>query len=226
MSLDLVTRLFLDTENYDKNLEKSKKNLTSFENQCKTYGNTISNFAPKIGNLISVAGKLSPAFVAAGVGMGVFNSKMKTSESFADSFNSALKQSEAGLSELQRRIFSLDFGNLISGFEDASNQAKRLYNAVDNLGTLKLFSGPGHKENLVNLQDAANRYREAGTKGDTKGMTSAKKVLMFQDYLRHYIQHSAKCYLHHLKKFQTELKEIWLIIRYPSSQAINMLQIF
>ena len=175
MSLDLVTRLFLDTENYDKNLEKSKKNLTSFENQCKTYGNTISNFAPKIGNLISVAGKLSPAFVAAGVGMGVFNSKMKTSESFADSFNSALKQSEAGLSELQRRIFSLDFGNLISGFEDASNQAKRLYNAVDNLGTLKLFSGPGHKENLVNLQDAANRYREARTKGDTKGMTSAKK---------------------------------------------------
>ena len=175
MSLDLVTRLFLDTENYDKNLEKSKKNLTSFENQCKTYGNTISNFAPKLGNLISVAGKLSPAFVAAGVGMGVFNSKMKTSESFADSFNSALKQSEAGLSELQRRIFSLDFGNLISGFEDATSQAKRLYNAVDNLGTLKLFSEPGHKENLVNLQDAANRYREARTKGDTKGMASAKK---------------------------------------------------
>lgn len=175
MSLDLVTRLFLDTENYDKNLEKSKKSLTSFENQCKTYGNTISNFAPKIGNLISVAGKLSPAFVAAGVGMGVFNSKMKTSESFADSFNSALKQSEAGLSELQRRIFSLDFGNLISGFEDATNQAKRLYNAVDNLGTLKLFSGPGHKENLVNLQDAANRYREARAKRDTKGMALAKK---------------------------------------------------
>lgn len=175
MSLDLVTRLFLDTENYDKNLEKSKKNLTSFENQCKTYGNTISNFAPKIGNLISVAGKLSPAFVAAGVGMGVFNSKMKTSESFADSFNSALKQSEAGLSELQRRIFSMDFGNLIEGFTDATNQAKRLYDAVDNLGTLQLFSGPGHKENLVKLQDAANRYREARVKGDTKGMASAQK---------------------------------------------------
>lgn len=175
MSLDLVTRLFLDTENYDKNLEKSKKNLTSFENQCKTYGNSISNFAPKIGSLISTAGKLSPAFIAAGVGMGVFNNKMKESESFTDFFNSTVEQSKAKLDEFQRRIFSLDFGNLISGLQDAGMQAKLLYDAADKLGTLKLFSEPGHKKNIYDLGDAANRYKEARAKGDKAGMKSARK---------------------------------------------------
>lgn len=175
MSLDLVTRLFLDTENYDKNLEKSKKSLTSFENQCKTYGNTISNFAPKIGNLISVAGKLSPAFVAAGVGMGVFNNKMKESESFTDFFNSTVEQSKARLDEFQRRVFSLDFGNMIEGLQDASNQARMLYDALDKLGTLQLFSSPAHKKNLAEMAKYANQFREARAKGDKKGMDAAKK---------------------------------------------------
>ena len=173
MSLDLVTRLFLDTENYDKNLEKSKKNLTSFENQCKTYGNTISNFAPKIGNLISVAGKLSPAFVAAGVGMGVFNNKMKESESFTDFFNSTVEQSKARLDEFQRRVFSLDFGNMIEGLQEASHQAQMLYEALDNLGTLQLFSGPAHKANMADIEKATNKVREARAKGDKKAEAAA-----------------------------------------------------
>lgn len=175
MSLDLVTRLVLDTENYDKNLEKSKKNLTSFENQCKTYGSTISNFAPKIGNLISAAGKLSPAFVAAGVGMGVFNNKMKESESFTDFFNSTVEQSKARLDEFQRRVFSLDFGNMIEGLQEASHQAQMLYEALDNLGTLQLFSGPAHKLNMSDMEKATNKVREARAKGDKKAETAALK---------------------------------------------------
>lgn len=175
MSLDLVTRLFLDTENYDKNLEKSKKNLTSFENQCKTYGNTISNFAPKIGNLISVAGKLSPAFIAAGVGMGVFNNKINESESFTDFFNSTVEQSKARLDEFQRRVFSLDFGNMIEGLQEASHQAQMLYDALDNLGTLQLFSGPAHKKNMADMERATNKVREANAKGDKKARADGLK---------------------------------------------------
>ena len=175
MSLDLVTRLFLDTENYDKNLEKSKKNLTSFENQCKTYGNTISKFAPKIGNLISVAGKLSPAFVAAGVGMGVFNNKINESESLYDFFNSTVEQSKARLDEFQRRVFSLDFGNMIEGLQEASHQAQMLYDALDNLGTLQLFSGPAHKLNMGDMENATNKVREARAKGDKKAEGAALK---------------------------------------------------
>jgi hypothetical protein len=175
MSLDLVTRLFLDTENYDKNLEKSKKNLTSFENQCKTYGSTISNFAPKIGNLISVAGKLSPAFVAAGVGMGVFNTKINESESFTDFFNSTVEQSKAKLDEFQRRVFSLDFGNMIKGLQDASHQAQMLYDALDNLGTLQLFSGPAHKKNMADMEKATNKVKEARAKGDKKAEAAGLK---------------------------------------------------
>lgn len=175
MSLDLVTRLFLDTENYDKNLERSKKNLTSFESQCKTYGNTISNFAPKIGNLISTAGKLSPAFVAAGVGMGVFNNKINESESFTDFFNSTVEQSKARLDEFQRRVFSLDFGNMIEGLQEASHQAQMLYDALDNLGTLQLFSGPAHKKNMADMERATNKVKEANAKGDKKARAAALK---------------------------------------------------
>ena len=177
MALDLVTRLTLDTQQYDKNLQKSKESLESFRNKQSSVGNSTNIFAnglsKSIGGLVGSIGKLVPAFTAASVGFEAFNRHLKMNEYALDSFNKMSEQAQAAIDDLANSIISLNslsLSNLVSNFREILTVQGELYDAKDALGTFRTVTRHEFVDYTAKRTNALVNYREAKSNGDEAGM--------------------------------------------------------
>lgn len=177
MALDLVTRLTLDTQQYDKNLQKSKESLESFRKKQSSVGNSTNIFAngmsKSIGGLVGSIGKLVPAFTAASVGFEAFNRHLKMNEYALDSFNKMSEQAQAAIDDLANSIMSmnsLSLSNLVGNFREMLKVQGELYDAKDALGTFRTVTRHEFVDYTARRTEALVNYREAKGNGDEAGM--------------------------------------------------------
>lgn len=177
MALDLVTRLTLDTQQYDKNLQKSKESLESFRKKQSSVGNSTNIFAnglsKSIGGLVGSIGKLVPAFTAASVGFEAFNRHLKMNEYALDSFNKMSEQAQAAVDDLANSIMSLNslsLSNLVGNFREMLRVQGELYDAKDALGTFRTITRHEFVDYSAKRTEALVNYREAKANGDEAGM--------------------------------------------------------
>ena len=177
MALDLVTRLTLDTQQYDKNLQKSKESLESFRKKQSSVGNSANIFAngmsKSIGGLVGSIGKLVPAFTAASVGFEAFNRHLKMNEYALDSFNKMSEQAQAAIDDLANSIMSLNslsLSNLVGNFREMLRVQGELYDAKDALGTFRTVTRHEFVDYSARRTEALVNYREAKGNGDEVGM--------------------------------------------------------
>lgn len=177
MALDLVTRLTLDTQQYDKNLQKSKESLESFRKKQSSVGNSTNIFAngmsKSIGGLVGSIGKLVPAFTAASVGFEAFNRHLKMNEYALDSFNKMSEQAQAAIDDLANSIMSmnsLSLSNLVGNFREMLKVQGELYDAKDALGTFRTVTRHEFVDYSARRTEALVNYREAKSNGDEAGM--------------------------------------------------------
>lgn len=177
MALDLVTRLTLDTQQYDKNLQKSKESLESFRKKQSSVGNSTNIFAngmsKSIGGLVGSIGKLVPAFTAASVGFEAFNRHLKMNEYALDSFNKMSEQAQAAIDDLANSIMSmnsLSLSNLVGNFREMLKVQGELYDAKDALGTFRTVTRHEFVDYSARRTEALVNYREAKGNGDEAGM--------------------------------------------------------
>lgn len=173
MALDLVTRLTLDTQQYDKNLQKSKESLESFKKKQSSVGNSTNIFAngmsKSIGGLVGSIGKLVPAFTAASVGFEAFNRHLKMNEYALDSFNRMSEQAQAAIDHLATTIISLnaiDLSNIVSQLNDVKEAQGRLYDAEDTLGTYNVIMSPDIEKYEAKRIEAQTNIKDARARGD------------------------------------------------------------
>lgn len=176
MALDLVTRLTLDTQQYDKNLQKSKESLESFRKKQSSVGNSTNIFAngmsKSIGGLVGSIGKLVPAFTAASVGFEAFNRHLKMNEYALDSFNKMSEQAQAAIDDLANSIMSmnsLSLSNLVGNFREMLKVQGELYDAKDALGTFRTVTRHEFVDYSARRTEALVNYREAKGNGDEAG---------------------------------------------------------
>lgn len=177
MALDLVTRLTLDTQQYDKNLQKSKESLESFRKKQNSVGNSTNIFAnglsKSIGGLVGSIGKLVPAFTAASVGFEVFNRHLKMNEYALDSFNKMSEQAQAAIDQLATSIMSLnaiDLSNVVSQLNDVVEAQGRLYDAKDTLGTYNVIMSPDIEKYEAKRIEAQTNLKDARARGDKEAV--------------------------------------------------------
>lgn len=177
MALDLVTRLTLDTQQYDKNLQKSKESLESFRKKQNSVGDSTNIFAnglgKSIGGLVGSIGKLVPAFTAASVGFEAFNRHLKMNEYALDSFNKMTEQAQAAIDDLANSIMSmnsLSLSNLVGNFREMLRVQGELYDAKDALGTFRTVTRHEFVDYTARRTEALVNYREAKANGDEAGM--------------------------------------------------------
>jgi hypothetical protein len=173
MALDLVTRLTLDTQQYDKNLQKSKESLESFKKKQSSVGNSTNIFAngmsKSIGGLVGSIGKLVPAFTAASIGFEAFNRHLKMNEYALDSFNKMSEQANAAIDQLAESIINLNalsLSNIVSQVEDLVHAQGELYDAKDTLGTYKIIMSPDIEKWEAKRIEAQTNYKDAKARGD------------------------------------------------------------
>ncbi|MDD3038255.1 hypothetical protein [Bacteroides sp.] len=125
---DIVTRLLLKTNDFDANLEQSKKSVNNFQGG-------ISNMAKSVGSsFMKVAGGIGLA-VTAGEG---FTKLLNSSQTLGDQTAAAMMSAKTGVDEFFYSLGSGDFTPFLSGMDDIIAKSKDAYGALDQLGNAEI----------------------------------------------------------------------------------------
>lgn len=128
---DIITRLLLDTKNFDAKLEKSKSSVNGFQGG-------ISGMAKTAGLGI---GKLAGAL---GLAMGAgeaFNKVLNSSQTLGDMTARNMAALKNSVDEFFYSLGSGNLSNFVNGLSDIIDKSKEAYNALDQLGNTQISYG-------------------------------------------------------------------------------------
>lgn len=127
---DIITRLLLDTKNFDAKLDRSKSSVNSFQGGISNMAKTAKAGVLKFAGAIGVAVGASEAFVK------TINSTQTT----GDAWVKMQDQMKASVDSFFASIAMGNFDGFLSNLQNVIDKAGDLSTALDNLGTKTLFN--------------------------------------------------------------------------------------
>ena len=125
---DILTRLLLNTSDYDAKLAKAKKST-------QDYGKGLGDTANKvIGGFSKMAGAIG---VAMG-GMEAFNKVISSSQTAGDRYAETMAGMKRGVDEFFTALGTGDFSAFNSGLDGMVTRAREAYRALDQLGNAQM----------------------------------------------------------------------------------------
>lgn len=125
---DIITRLLLDTKNFDAKLDRSKSSVNSFQggisNMAKTAGAGVLKFAGTLG-------------IAMGAGE-AFNRVLNSSQELGDMTARNMAALKTSVDDFFYSLGSGEFSSFLSGLGDIIDKAKDAHSALDQLGNTKI----------------------------------------------------------------------------------------
>lgn len=140
---NLLLKLLLNTADFDKNINKSKKEISNFE----------ALGSKGFSGLTSMLGKFAGAAGIAVGGYELLNKAIASSQSLTDSWGRTMEVAKVGFDNLVYSIANADFSAFNSSLKEMAERAKSAYDAYDQLANT-VMSG-----NFSMSLDQAN-YRE------------------------------------------------------------------
>lgn len=173
--MDLVTRLLLNTTQFDNNIRNSTQQIQQFQNVGQSITGAIGKFAGVLG--------LSMGALEA------FNRTMDATQTTGDAFEKITTQGSAAVDTFFNSLSRGDFSNFLSGLQNAISKAGELADVMDELQSKSLFNDVEinnlntkkqlyqNKARDKTLSDAErNKYNNLAKQTDTK-ITARKQDL-------------------------------------------------
>ena len=132
MATDYKTRLTADTSQHDNALGKSAQQVYKYRKQVDTTKTKLSDLAKKFGPLAAQIG-------IAGGALATLNKTFRSTEQGADALDRTLYAAKSSVNKFFQSISSGNFDAFITGLGDIVSTAKEAYNALDDLGTMKMW---------------------------------------------------------------------------------------
>ena len=143
---DLVTRLLLNSSNFDNNIKKSSQQVQQFQQIGKGVASTLGKFAGVIG----VAMTASEAF----------NKVMKGSQITSDKYDEVMRGVNNTVDEFFSAISTGDFTTFNNGLLSMISKAKEAQQAIDKLGNASMSYGYFDAKNSADLENAINKAKD------------------------------------------------------------------
>lgn len=125
---DIITRLVLKSDNFEKNLNKAKGSVGTFEKG-------VTDMATKAGSgLLKVAGAVGIVMTAAEG----FNKIMGSSQTLGDEYARTMDGLKGGIDQFFYSIGSGDWTPFMNGLAETIRLAREAYSAMDQLGNTKM----------------------------------------------------------------------------------------
>lgn len=141
---DIITRLLLDTKNFDAKLDRSKSSVNSFQggisNMAKTAGAGVLKFAGTLG-------------IAMGAGE-AFNRVLNSSQELGDMTARNMAALKTSVDDFFYSLGSGEFSSFLSGLGDIIDKARDAHSALDQLGNTKISHSFFSAENKKNISEA------------------------------------------------------------------------
>lgn len=149
MKGDLVTRLLLETQQFDDNLAKATKSVRGFSQEGQGLGSVLGGLGKSIGKLAAGIGVATTATEA-------FNQTIAASQTLTDFFAKTSMQASAAVDTFFASLANGDITNFISNLNTAISAASNLADILDDLATFSIFKDP----QLARIERDRAKYEE------------------------------------------------------------------
>lgn len=141
---DIVTKLLLNSSDFDNKLGKSKKEVSSFAEAGKKGFGELTAFISKAAGAVGVAMSAYEAF----------NKVINSSQALTDAYGRTMEAAKTGVDNFVYAISNADFTSFSAGLDNLISRAKEAYDAFDTLANVNMSA------NFVTSLDQV-AYREA-----------------------------------------------------------------
>lgn len=185
MANDLVTRLLLNSTQFDNNLSKSARQVQNFQKTSNTISKGVSS---AFGSITSAAGKIAPQLGLAIGAFEGFNKVIKSSQTLTDAWGRTTEATTSIIDGLFQSISAGSFMEFISGLDDVIGRARDAYNAIDALSTLYAFSDKKTSE----IAKERAKVRADLKRGIIDQAEAQKRLNKLEQEEQQYLQHIAQ----------------------------------
>lgn len=193
---DLITRLILQTKEFDGNLQRSQKEMKNFQKEISA---KVVDVSKGFSSAIGVVGKLAPAIGIAAGGVEAFKKTVGATQSTQDAFNRAIEQAKTGVDVFFESVARADFGNFINTMNDAITAAGNFYDILDELQTRQIHAnselkGIAADEQQIRTDIATTRVKLAKASTDEERNIEQEHLKSLEDRLTQYNDNRKKIY--------------------------------
>ena len=162
---DIVTRLLLKTNDFDANLNKSKKNVNGFQSDIAKMSGVAVLGVMKFAGVLGIA-------VTASEG---FNKVMNSSQTLGDEYARTMDGLKGGVDQFFFSIGSGDWTPFMNGLSETIRLAREAYNAMDQLGNTKMSFSYFDAKNQAIVQEQITILKDKDSTEEQK--KAARKLL-------------------------------------------------
>ena len=162
---DIVTRLKLKTNDFDANLNKSKKNVNEFQSDIAKMSGVAVSGVMKFAGVLGIA-------VTASEG---FNKVMNSSQTLGDEYARTMDGLKGGVDQFFYSIGSGDWTPFMNGLSETIRLAREAYNAMDQLGNTKMSFSYFDAKNQAIVQEQITILKD---KDSTEEQKKAARELL------------------------------------------------
>lgn len=196
---ELREELLLVTNNFDRNIDQVMRKIDRLNNKTKSFGggfgnkgggiaNMLQGIGGKMGldggvmNLIGSVGKLGTAFGAASLAAEGFHQVIERNDTIGDEFGRTTESMSSAMDTFLNSLARADFSNFIDDMKNAISTARELYDAEDDLQTLKNYQAftMGDLDFEYRKQMLIARDRSKSEQERLKALEKAKRILKEQ----------------------------------------------
>lgn len=178
MAADLVARLYLQSQGFDRSIEESTKKVRKFQKETDSAGKGVKTFTggldmsiPGLGKMVSGVGKLAGAFGLTVGAMEVFDKAINSNATLQRQYNSYMEAGSTVVDQFFSAIYNGDWSVFNDGIDNAISKAKNFASTYRNLQDLMASN-----QLRFDRQDARKDQLESIIEDESKPLAERKKA--------------------------------------------------
>lgn len=154
-NVDVKVTIGVNSKEYRAGLRAANQETKEFKRQQKEMLKT-AGIDKGYESIVAAAKKVAPAISAGAAAMAVANKAMKENQTFTDEWARITEGARATYESFVDSLVNADFSGFFNNMGEVINTAREAADAIDNLGTTKIFSNLALSQ--INLDASKYRY--------------------------------------------------------------------
>lgn len=171
MAGDLVVRLWLNSQGFDRNIEKSTKQARKFKDGFSGSAEQVSEFSGKLNLSIGILAKFAGGLGAAAGAFGVINEGLQSNAVYQDKFNELMSTGKGVVSQFFSSLYSGDWTVFNDGIMEAIENARTFAEEYRKVRKSLVVNKIGFEQ-----KDALKNQLESIIEDDSKTFEERKKA--------------------------------------------------
>ena len=178
MAGDLVVRLWLNSQGFDRNIEKSTKQARKFKDGFSGSAEQVSEFSGKLNLSIGILAKFAGGLGAAAGAFGVINEGLQSNAVYQDKFNELMSTGKGVVSQFFSSLYSGDWTVFNDGIMEEMENARAFAEEYRKVRKSLVVNKIGFEQ-----KDALKNQLESIIEDDSKTSEERKKAQQQLDKL-------------------------------------------